>query len=359
MQLKELAEKLNCRLVGDGEIEVRHLAPLYEAREGDLVFLMNTRDLPKLEASKASAVIVRDGSPPCSKPALLANDPYLAFVRALRLFYTPDDPPSGVHPSSIVHEGVHLAEDVAIGPLSVVEAGVTIGRGSVVGAQVYIGKGSRIGADCRFYPQVMIREGAEIGDRVIIHSGTVIGSDGFGYLRDGQGIRIKVPQVGRVIIEDDVEIGASVAIDRATIGATRIKCGTKVDNLVQIAHNVVVGADTVIAALSGIAGSVTIGDRVTLAGQVGIVDHVEIGDDATVGAQAGVAKSLPPGSVVLGSPAVPHLAFKRNVAAVSRLPYILKTLKRIEARLASLERTAGEREEEAQSSQSTSERRPH
>jgi UDP-3-O-[3-hydroxymyristoyl] glucosamine N-acyltransferase len=359
MQLRELAEKLNCRLVGNGEIEVRRLAPLHEAREGDLAFLMNARDLPKLEASKASAVIVRDGSPPCSKPALLANDPYLAFVEALRLFYAADSPTPGVHPSSVVQEGVRLAEDVAIGPLSVVEADVMIGRGSVVGAQVYIGKGSRIGADCRFYPQVMIREGAEIGDRVIIHSGTVIGSDGFGYLRDGRGIRIKVPQVGRVIIEDDVEIGANVTIDRATIGATRIKRGTKIDNLVQIAHNVVVGADTVIAALSGIAGSVIIGDRVTLAGQVGIIDHVEIGDDATVGAQAGVAKSLPPGHVVLGSPAVPHLAFKRNVAAVSRLPYILKTLKRIEARLASLERTTGEREEEAQSSQSTSERRPY
>ncbi len=358
MQLKELAEKLSCRLVGDGEIEVWQLAPLDEAREGDLVFVMNTRDLPKLEASKASAVIVRDGSPPCSKPALLANDPYLAFVEALRLLYAHDRPTPGVHSSSIVRDGVRLAEDVAVGPLTVVEADVTIGRGSVVGAQVYIGKGSRIGADCRLYPQVMIREGTEIGDRVIIHSGTVIGSDGFGYLRDGQGIRVKVPQVGRVIIEDDVEIGANVTIDRATIGATRIRRGSKIDNLVQIAHNVVVGADTVIAALSGIAGSATIGDRVTVAGQVGIVDHVEIGNDATVGAQAGVAKSLLPGSVVLGSPAVPHLAFKRNVAAVSRLPYILKMLRCIEARLALLERTTKEREEETQSSQSTSERRP-
>lgn len=359
MQLRELAEKLNCRLVGDGEIEVCHLAPLHEACEGDVAFVVNTRDLSKLEASKASAVIVHEGSPPCSKPALLTNDPYLAFVGALRLFYTPDGPTPGIHPSSIVHEGVRLAEDIVIGALSVVEADVTIGRGSVVGAQVYIGKGSRVGADCRLYPQVMIREGVEIGDRVIIHSGTVIGSDGFGYLRDGRGVRIKVPQVGRVIIEDDVEIGANVTIDRATIGATRIKRGTKIDNLVQIAHNVVVGADTVIAALSGIAGSVTIGDRVTLAGQVGIIDHVEIGDDVTVGAQAGVAKSLPSGSVVLGSPAVPHLAFKRSIAAVSRLPSILNTLKRIEMRLASLERTIEEGDIEAQSSQSTSERRLH
>lgn len=354
MQLRELAEKLRCRLAGNGEIEVQRLAPLHEAGEGDLTFVVNARDLPTLEASRASAVIVREGSPPCAKPALLTNDPYLAFTQALRLFCTPDRPTPGVHPSSIVQEGVRLAEDVAIGPLSVVEAGVTIGSRSSVGAQVYIGKDTRIGVDCRLYPQVMIRDGVEIGDRVIIHSGAVIGSDGFGYLRDGQGVRIKIPQVGRVILEDDVEIGANVTIDRATMGATRIKRGTKIDNLVQIAHNVVVGADTVIAALSGISGSTKIGDRVTLAGQVGIVDHVEIGDDVTVGAQAGVSKSLPPGGVFLGSPAVPHLAFKRSIAAVNRLPQILNTLKRIEARLALLEGAASERREETQPSQSAS-----
>ena len=351
MQLRELADKLRCRLVGNGEIEVHRLAPLHEAGEGDLTFVVSARDLPKLEASRASAVIAREGGPLCAKPALLTNDPYLAFVQALRLFYTPDRPTPGVHPSSIVQEGVCLAEGVAIGPLSVVEAGVTIGQGSVVSAQVYIGRGSRIGADCRLYPQVMVREGVEIGDRVIIHSGAVIGSDGFGYLRDGQGVRIKIPQVGRVVLEDDVEIGANVAIDRATLGTTRIKRGTKIDNLVQIAHNVVVGTDTVIAALSGVSGSAKIGDRVTLAGQVGIVDHVEIGDDVTVGAQAGVTKSLPPGGVFLGFPAVPHLAFKRGVVAVNRIPQLLHTLKRLEARLALLEGAIGERRDTAQPSQ--------
>lgn len=359
MQLRELAEKLGCRLVGDGETEVHRLAPLHEASEGDLVFIARTTDLPKLKTSKASAAIIREGSPPCPRPTLLANNPYLTFVQALRLLYTSDQPTPGVHPSCVIQEGVHLEEDVAIGPFSVVEAGVTIGRRSVVGAQVYIGKDSRIGADCRLYPQVMIREGVEIGDRVIIHSGTVIGSDGFGYVRGEQGIRIKIPQVGRVILEDDIEIGANVTIDRATIGVTRIKRGTKIDNLVQIAHNVVVGADTVIAALSGISGSAKIGDRVTLAGQVGIVDHIEIGDDATVGAQAGVAKSLPPESVVLGSPAVPHLTFKRRVAAASRLPQILNTLKRIEARLVSLESASGTGGQQSQTAQSISERGAH
>ncbi len=355
MQLRELAVKLGCRLVGDGKIEVYRFAPLHEAGEGDLAFVASATDLPKLEASNASAVIIREGSPPCSKSTLLTDDPYLTFVQALRLLYTEDRPTPGVHPSCVMQEGVRLEEGVAIGPLSVVEAGATIGRRSVVGAQVYIGKDSRIGADCRLYPQVMIREGVEIGDRVIIHSGTVIGSDGFGYIRGERGTRIKIPQVGRVILEDDVEIGANVTIDRATLGVTRIKRGTKIDNLVQIAHNVAVGADTVIAALSGISGSTKIGDRVTLAGQVGIADHVEIGDDVTVGAQAGVAKNLPSEGVFMGFPAVPHMAFKRSVAAVNRIPQLLHTIKHLEARLASLEGTVKERMEEGQSSRPASE----
>ena len=244
MRLRDLAEKLGCRLVGDGEIEVRGLAPFDEAGEGDLAFVANPRDLPKLETSRASAVILREAGGRCSKPTLLTSDPYLTFIQALRLFHPPGAPTPGVHSSSIVRDGVCLAEGVAIGPLSCIEEGVVIGARSVVGPQVYIGRGSRIGADCQIHPQVMIREAVEVGDRVIIHSGAVIGSDGFGYLRDSLGVRVKIPQVGRVILEDDVEIGANVTIDRATMGNTRVKRGTKIDNLVQIAHNVTVGEDT-------------------------------------------------------------------------------------------------------------------
>ena len=344
MRLRELAEKLGCRLVGDGEVEVRGLAPIQEAGEGDLAFMVNPRDLPKLEASRASAVILKEEGPRSSKPALLTHDPYLTFVQALSLFHPAELPTPGVHPSSIVREGARLAEGVAIGAHSYIEEGASIGPRSVVGPQVYIGMGSRIGADCHIYPQVMIREDVEIGDRVIIHSGAVIGSDGFGYLRDRRGVRIKIPQVGRVILEDDVEIGANATIDRATMGTTRVKRGVKIDNLVQIAHNVTVGEDTVIAALSGISGSTKIGDRVTLAGQVGVADHLEIGDDVTVGAQAGVANDIPPGMVLWGTPAVPHLEFWRGVAAVNRLPRLLKTLQRMEARLTALEDALRERE---------------
>lgn len=342
MRLRELADALGCRLIGDGEIEIRGLASIDEARDGDLTFVASARHLSRLDATRASAVILRDEDGPCPKPSLRTADPYLAFVRGLRLFHPPILPAPGVHPSSVVQPGVRLGEGVSIGPLSVIDEGVAIGPGTLVGAQVYIGRESVLGAECLLYPQVTIRERVEIGDRVIIHSGAVIGSDGFGYLRDARGARVKIPQVGRVVIESDVEIGANVAIDRATLGTTRIRRGTKIDNLVQIAHNVTVGEDTVIAALTGVSGSTSIGDRVMLAGQVGIVDHVEIGHDVIVGAQAGVTKDIPAGSAVVGSPAMPHLEFKRVVAAMQRLPRLLKAVQAMEARLRVLEARAGE-----------------
>jgi UDP-3-O-[3-hydroxymyristoyl] glucosamine N-acyltransferase len=236
-----------------------------------------------------------------------------------------------------VRPGAHLADGVSIGPLSYIEEGVAIGPRSAIGAQVYIGRDTRVGADCHFYPQVVIRERVEIGDRVIIHSGAVIGSDGFGYLRDRRGARVKIPQVGRVVIEDDVEIGANAAIDRATLGTTRLKRGTKIDNLVQIGHNVMIGEDTVIAGQTGIAGSVKIGDRVTLGGQVGVADHLEIGDDVAVGAKGGITKDVPTGKILLGNPAKDHMEFKRWLAATNRLPRLLAVVRAIEARLRELE----------------------
>ncbi|HEX7513768.1 MAG TPA: UDP-3-O-(3-hydroxymyristoyl)glucosamine N-acyltransferase, partial [Candidatus Methylomirabilis sp.] len=208
--------------------------------------------------------------------------------------------------------------------------------GTVLEAQVFVGRNSRVGRGCRIFSLVSLRDGTRLGDRVTVHSGAVVGADGFGFARDGARY-VKIPQVGRVVIEDDVEIGANTTIDRATLGETRIGRGTKLDNLVHIGHNVRIGGDTVIAGQVGISGSTRIGSRVTFAGQAGVVDHVSIGDDVIVGAQAGVSKDIPAGSIVLGSPAIPHLEFKRQVATVARLSELVKALRGLESRLKALE----------------------
>jgi UDP-3-O-[3-hydroxymyristoyl] glucosamine N-acyltransferase len=221
---------------------------------------------------------------------------------------------------------------VAVGAFAVVEDGAEVGEETQIGPQVYVGRGSRIGRSCLLYPQVVIREGVTVGDRVIIHSGTVVGSDGFGYARDARGRSHKVPQVGRVIIEDDVELGANVTVDRATLGATWIGRGVKVDNLVQIAHNVVIGEGSVIVAQAGIAGSTQVGRHVTIAGQAGLVGHLKIGDRSVIGSQAGVTEDLPAGAAVLGSPAVPHMTAKRIFAACAKLPDLLRRVRDLERR---------------------------
>jgi len=340
VRLGELAERLGCRLEGDGGLEVSAVRGLEDAGPRDLSFVLHDRYLPRLQASAAGAVILAEGWPPVDRPALRTSNPMLAFARALTLLHPLPAPARGIHPTAVVASDARVASDASVGPLSVLGPGVEVGAGTMLDAHVTVGTGVRIGKDCRIFPQVVLREGVWLGDRVIVHSGAVLGADGFGFARDGQRY-VKVPQIGRVVIEDDVEIGANVAIDRATLGETRIGRGTKIDNLVQIAHNVHIGADTVIAGQSGISGSSRLGSRVTLAGQVGVVDHVEVGDDVIVGAQSGVTKDIPAGSVVLGSPAVPHGEFKRRVAAVARLPELRKLVRALEERLASLEARLG------------------
>lgn len=336
MRLGELAERLGCRLEGDGGLEIRGVRGLEDAGPQDLTFVARERYLSRLAGSAAAAVILAEGWPPVDRPALRTPNPTLAFARALSLFHPTPVPAPGIHPTAVVAPDARVAPSVSVGPLTVLGSGAEVGEHTILDAHVAVGAGVRIGQGCRIFPQVTLRDGVVLGDRVTVHSGTVIGADGFGYARDGHRY-VKIPQVGRVVIEDDVEIGANVTIDRATLGETRIGRGTKIDNLVQIGHNVLVGADTVIVAQVGISGSSRIGSRVTLAGQAGVVDHVEIGDDAIVGAQAGVTKAIPPGSVVLGSPAIPHGEFKRQFAAAARLPEMRKILRVLEERLAALE----------------------
>ncbi len=336
VQLGELAERLGCRLEGDGGLEIGGVRGLEDAGPHDLTFVAQERYLPSLRGSSAAAVILGEGWPSADRPALRTANPYLAFAQALRVFHPSPVPLPGTHPSAVVATDARVAPDASIGPLCVLDREAEVGAGTILEAQVFVGAGARIGRGCHIFPQVTLREGVLLGDRVTVHSGAVIGADGFGYARDGRRY-VKIPQVGRVVIGDDVEIGANATIDRATLGETRIGRGTKIDNLVQIGHNVRVGEDTVVVAQVGISGSSRIGSRVTLAGQVGVVDHVEIGDDVIVGAQSGVTKDIPPGSLVLGSPAIPHAEFKRQLATVARLPVLRRTLRALEERLAALE----------------------
>ena len=336
MRLGELAERLGCRLEGDGGLEISGVRGLEDAGPQDLTFVAQERYLSRLAGSAAAAVILAEGWPPTDRPALRTSNPTLAFAHVLSLFHPAPVPAPGIHPTAVVAPDARVAPSASVGPLPAVGSGAEVGADTILEAHVAVGAGVRIGQGCRIFPQVTLRDGVVLGDRVTVHSGTVIGADGFGYARDGHRY-VKIPQVGRVVIEDDVEIGANVTIDRATLGETRIGRGTKIDNLVQIGHNVRVGADTVIVAQVGISGSSRIGSRVTLAGQVGVVDHVEIGDDVIVGAQAGVTKDIPPGTVVLGSPAIPHGEFKRQLAATARLPEMRKILRALEERLAALE----------------------
>jgi UDP-3-O-[3-hydroxymyristoyl] glucosamine N-acyltransferase len=327
MRLSELAAALGCALEGDGGIEILGIRGIREAGPEDLTFVANPRYLELLPASRAAAVILAPDAPPPPMGALRTPNPYLAFARALALFHPVPPEPPGVHPTAVLEEGVRLGPGVHIGALCFVGAATEIGEGSSLAPQVSVGRGVRLGRDCVIRARVVLADGCWLGDRVVVQSGAVIGSDGFGYARDRDARYHKIPQVGRVVLEDDVEIGANAAIDRATMGETRIGRGSKIDNLVQIAHNVVVGHDTVIVAQAGISGSAAIGSRVTLAGQVGIVGHIRVGDGVTIGAQAGVTKDVPDGAVYLGSPAVPHVEFKRQVGALARLPELLRTLR--------------------------------
>ncbi len=339
MKLSKIAEQLSGILEGDGGIEIMAVAGLTEAGEGDISFLSNPKYSAQVATTKASAVIVPNDWDRPSKCALVrVENSDQVFAQAAELFYeAPPKPAAGVHPSAVVAESAQLADGVSIGANCTVEEGVVIGANTVVSPNCYIGYKTLIGADCFLYPLVSTREFAEIGDRVIIHNGTVVGSDGFGYAVLDDGLRTKIPQIGKVVIEDDVEIGANVAIDRARFGKTRIGKGTKVDNLVQIAHNVVIGEHSVLCGQAGISGSTTIGSRVIMAGQSGLAGHLQVGDGAIIGAQAGVMKDVPAKEFVIGSPAMNHLQAKKMIANMITLPKHKDRLKKLEERIERLE----------------------
>jgi UDP-3-O-[3-hydroxymyristoyl] glucosamine N-acyltransferase len=335
--LDAVARAIEGTVLGDGSVEITGVAGIREAGEGDLTFLANPRYEPYLELTNASAVIVAENHRSIGKPLIQNPNPYLAFLKAVRFFQgDAAPPPPGAHSTAVIAEGASVDPSASVGPHVVIEAGATIGPRAVIQAGSFIGSGVRIGADTILYPNVTVREGCEIGARGIVHSGTVVGSDGFGFVRDGE-IYLKLPQVGNVVVEDDVELGACVTIDRATTGTTRIGAGTKIDNLVQIAHNVQIGQNCIIVAQVGISGSTVLGDHVVLAGQVGVIGHIEIGSGAMVGAKSGVSKSIKPGERVFGYPALPVAHAKRVEAGLRHLPELIQTVRQLKRRVRELE----------------------
>jgi UDP-3-O-[3-hydroxymyristoyl] glucosamine N-acyltransferase len=320
-----LAEHLAGQLDGDGSLALTGIAPIPRARATDVTFAETDKHCAAAAQSAAAVVIVPRDARVAGKTLIRVANPRAAFARTLALFVPARNYPAQIHPTAQVAGTAKLGRDVFIGEYAVVRDHVTIGDRTVVEAHCFIGESTTLGEDGRLYPGVKLYHRVRVGHRVIIHAGSVIGSDGFGYVRDGDE-HVKVPQAGDVIIEDDVEIGANTTIDRATMDSTVIRRGTKIDNLVQIAHNVSVGELSLIVAQTGIAGSCQIGKNVTLAGQVGIADHIKIGDNTVVGAQAGVIADLPAGAVVWGTPAQPRLDELKQKAALRRLPELLRKL---------------------------------
>jgi UDP-3-O-[3-hydroxymyristoyl] glucosamine N-acyltransferase len=334
VKLRDLAERLGCRLEGDGEIDIVRVATIQDARPGELTFLANPKYESALKTTRASAVLLKDDAPPAPCAMLRTRDPYLAFARAVGLFAPRWRPSAGVHAMAAVAADAQIGRDVSIGAFVAVGEDVTIGDNTVIFPNVTIGPGARIGNDCVIHSNVAIRERVTLGNRVVLQNGVVVGGDGYGFVRRGDGTYEKIPQVATVVLEDDVEIGANTTIDRPAVGETRIQAGTKLDNLVQIGHGVHVGRNVLMAAQVGIAGSTEIEDDVTFGGQVGVGGHLSIGRGAVAVGQSGVTNSLDPGAMVAGYPAIDSREWRKSSVIFRRLPELKKRIEELEARLA-------------------------
>jgi UDP-3-O-[3-hydroxymyristoyl] glucosamine N-acyltransferase len=337
MKLSDLAERLGCRLEGDGNLDIRRVAGLDAAVEGDVAFFANPKYAGALRRTRASAVIIGERAPAAPCAMLRTPHPYLAFANALTLFAPPAHPPPGINALADVAADAVVGREVSIGPFSSIGRGARIGDRTVVYPNVCIGDGAVVGDDCLIHSHVAIRDRSVIGHRVIIQNGAVIGSDGYGFVRRSDGTHQKIPQAANVVIEDDVEIGANTTIDRPAVGETRIQAGAKIDNLVQIGHGVRIGRNTLLAAQVGIAGSTTVGDDVTLAGQVGVAGHVTIGKGASAIGQSGITNSVPDGMFVSGYPAIENREWRKSSVIFRRLPELRKKIADLEQRILELE----------------------
>ncbi|MEW6323703.1 MAG: UDP-3-O-(3-hydroxymyristoyl)glucosamine N-acyltransferase [Acidobacteriota bacterium] len=341
MTLRELAARLECQLEGDGTIEVQHVASLEAAGPGALSFLANPKYASALASTRASAVIVGLEAPPAPCALLRTSNPYLAFARAVRAMAPPPPRPVGVHATAIVDPAAELGEGVAIGPYAVVGPGARIGARTVVHAHAYVEAGAVIGPDCELHPRVSVHAGSTLGARVVVKDGAVIGSPGFGFATRDDGTHEAIPQIGPVVIEDDVQVGANTCIDRPAVGETRVKAGTKIDNLVQIAHGVVVGRNAFLAAQVGVAGSTVLGDGVMAGGQVGITGHVTVGDRVKLSAKTGVTGNVPDDAFMSGYPSMENLEWRKAHAVVRKLPELRRQVLELARRVEALEKDRG------------------
>lgn len=340
MKLIEVARLLGGELKGREDLEIKGASGLEDAEEGYISFVADKKNLSHALESRASSFIVGEFFPELDAPQIIVEKPVYSFAKLLGSFYTPPRPSAGIHRLALVEDDAVVSEEACIEAFVHVSEGASIGAGTVLHSGVFVGKGAGIGEDCIIYPNVVIREGVSIGNRVIIHPGAVIGSDGFSFVLH-EGRHHKIPQVGGVVIGDDVEIGACTTIDRATTGNTIVGNGTKIDNLVQIAHNVKIGEHSILVSQVGVAGSCNIGNYVVMGGQAGLADHLNIEDGVMLAARSGVMKDLKRG-IYAGSPAIPRREYMRAVSFLYRLPELNDKIKEIEKKLGNIERSRGD-----------------
>lgn len=345
IKIQEIASLINGNIFGNDNIEIENVAKIEEAKPGELTFLYLSAYEKYFASTKASAIIVKQNFNQTRDDItyIKVESPEKAFFEIIRKYFTPEFSLSGIDSTAFIHKDAIIGSNVAIGKNVVISAGCVVGENTKIFHNSVIMDNTQIGSNCLLHPNVNIRENCKVGNNVIIHSGTVVGSDGFGYSTDEKGVYHKIPQIGNVIIEDDVEIGSNVSIDRAAIGSTIIKRGCKIDNLVQIAHNVMLGEDTVISAQTGISGSTKIGKHCILAGQAGLVGHIELGDNVVITAQSGVSKSILKPGYYMGSPAMEIKAQQRMLAQIRFIPDYAERIKKLEDEIKSLKEQLGKK----------------
>lgn len=343
MELRILAERLNAQLNGPGDADIRGAAGLLDAVDGDITFLSDEKYASDMERSRASAVIIGRSMKVPGLPSLIVKNPRFAFAQALTILYGKPYVPGGISEKAVIGKDASIGSDTTIHPYAVIGAGATIGKRTLISSGVFIGAGAVVGDECVIHANVSIYEGVQLGHRVIIHAGTVIGSDGFGFVTEG-GIHHKIPQIGGVLIEDDVELGANCTIDRAALGNTVIKRGTKLDNSVHVAHNVSIGEHCLIAAQVGVAGSATLGSYVVIGGQAGVADHVTVGDRVMIGGGSGITRDMEAGKIVAGYYAMPLRDWLKTQALLPKLPDMAKRISSMERHIQELETILKNRE---------------